>query len=202
LKQLLLMIFAATLACPTLADDLSDLAQCTVITDSLKRLTCYDGIAMKASRQPGRTAGPEDENRQKYEAAARDAFKAVRKLQATVEAGVSYSRYAPALAEAQLEVSMFSESPSAKMFADVTMHLLGAIKHYEMANLVWRDKFAHGSVRRRIYDRDLTNALMASYPNMGLAKDGQELAIDAVIPIVWAAASDEILRATKALPPQ
>ena len=45
---------------------------------------------------------------------AKDAIRALKKLEARVEAGISYKDYAPALGDAKFEVNLFLESPEAK----------------------------------------------------------------------------------------
>ncbi|MGD0217487.1 MAG: hypothetical protein ABSC45_08265 [Desulfobaccales bacterium] len=49
-----------------------------------------------------------------FSQSAKDALRAMKKLQARTQAGISYNDYAPALGEAKFEINLFLESPAAK----------------------------------------------------------------------------------------
>jgi hypothetical protein len=49
-----------------------------------------------------------------YAQSAKEAVRALPKLQARVEAGISYRDYSPALGDALFEVKLFLQSPGAK----------------------------------------------------------------------------------------
>ena len=61
----------------------------------------------------------------------KDAITALKKLEARIEAGMSYRDYSPALGEAKFAVNMFLESADAKKNADLTSLIKGIMTHYE-----------------------------------------------------------------------
>ena len=204
----------------------TDLARCASVKDSIKRLDCYDIAAKKiikknpqfrveeAQRAATLRIAEDEKQRQAVEAenasivakekakqetagqAAKDALKAARKLLSKTETGISYRDYSPALADAKLEISMFAESPAAKLYPDVTSLLLSAMAHFDLANTVWREKFAGGGrPYDRLYNKALTNTLIATYPILSKVMSEGYIYINDALPFIWAAAGEDIQKA-------
>jgi hypothetical protein len=76
--------------------------------------------------------------------AARDTFKAVKRLQAMTEIGVTYSQYVDAVSTAWAEVSSFVSSPEGKTqkFAAISYDLNYAMEQYKYAIEPLRKKTA------------------------------------------------------------
>jgi hypothetical protein len=222
------VIIAITLVLPARADNVLDPTSCANIKESVKRLDCYDLQSKKSTKKENRKGSIEDDKRAvalraaqeeerarqeaekasvqaeqelaKAEAAARDALKSLRRLQAKVQTGISYRDYSPALADAKLDVSLFAESASAKKFPEFANLISQAIKHYDIANGLWKIKFAERYAW--LTDQDATQSLMAMYPEIARSKQtGVNLHIEESVMMIWRAASKDIEQATKLLAP-
>lgn len=73
---------------------------------------------------------------------SKDTYKALKKLQARTETGISFKDYGPALGDAKVEVNMFLESAEAKQKPRLKEIFTKTMKHYEEAGNVWRYQFA------------------------------------------------------------
>jgi hypothetical protein len=71
---------------------------------------------------------------------AKDAVRALQKLQARVESGISYRDYGLALGDARFDVNLFLQSPQAKN-EKLKASIRRAMEHYQMARTVWQVKF-------------------------------------------------------------
>lgn len=83
-----------------------------------------------------------------YAETAKDAVRALKKLEARCQAGISYRDYAPALGDAKFDVNMYIESDEAKNAPELSESIKSAISHYEYANSFWAIKFRE----RRVVD--------------------------------------------------
>jgi hypothetical protein len=68
---------------------------------------------------------------------AKDAVRALQKLQARVESGISYRDYAPALGDALFEVKLFLRSPEAKTKPELAAAVSKAMEYYQTAGEMW-----------------------------------------------------------------
>ena len=68
---------------------------------------------------------------------AKDAVRALQKLQARVEAGISYRDYAPALGDALFEVKLFLRNPEAKTKPELAAAISKAMGYYQTAGEIW-----------------------------------------------------------------
>jgi hypothetical protein len=71
---------------------------------------------------------------------AKEAIRALKKLEARVQVGISYRDYAPALGDAQFEVNLFLESPEAKSKSELSQSIKKAMELYLQANTIWGEK--------------------------------------------------------------
>lgn len=67
-----------------------------------------------------------------------DAIKALKKLEAKAEVGMSYQKYLDALGDANAEVKVFIDSPSGKQNPQLTKSLNKVIDHYKDATELWK----------------------------------------------------------------
>ena len=65
------------------------------------------------------------------------AYKALKKVEARTEVGVSRRDYPEVIAEAKVAVNLFIESPESKSVPDLTESLEKAMKHYSDAKNLW-----------------------------------------------------------------
>lgn len=72
---------------------------------------------------------------------ANDALLALKKLKARIQVGISYNDYGPVLGEAQFQINLFLESPSAKENYKFAEAVKNAMKHYNGALEVWGCRF-------------------------------------------------------------
>lgn len=147
------------------------------------------------------------------EEAAREALRALKKLEARVQVGISYRDYGPALGDAQFEVNQFLESPEAKEKSELAESIASVLGHYQFANVVWRHKVSSGwgffifyeNKNKDSPDRILGELVLKTYPKAIEAKTttsdkGQNvLNTDRVISIIWGKASTELKKATSLL---
>lgn len=149
---------------------------------------------------------------------AREALRALKKLEARCQAGISYKDYGPALGEAKFKVNLFFESPEAKKRVKLAESIDKIMGHYEFVGIAWQHKFSGGGgVTETIsLKSDLGQSLLKLFPNANKDyKEGgalvtfegssgesfqrparTEIFIDSLLPIIWNGASDELKRAT------
>jgi hypothetical protein len=154
---------------------------------------------------------------------ARDTVKALKRIEARVDMGISYNEYLLAVADARVEVQMYMESHEAKQKVVLTNIIKKILEHYETAREVWRNKISKtqdiGTVFGHLIclDNDpegiLGRRLLKQYPQadkpvdhggalpQGIyKKDGcEEVLVDNLIYIIWQEASKDLLQATKML---
>jgi hypothetical protein len=152
---------------------------------------------------------------------AREALRALKKLEARCQAGISYQDYGPALGEAKFEVNLFLESSEAKKRVKLAESIDKVMGHYDTAGTVWKRKFSESSDSSRglggiiLLKYDFGQSLLKLYPNAN--KDYKEggalltvqiskrsptithISIDSLLPIIWREASNELTRAMSLL---
>jgi hypothetical protein len=72
---------------------------------------------------------------------ANDVFKSLKKVEAKIEAGVSYQDYPQVLAKAKKEVSIFLESKEAKKNPQFANNIKTTMDYYMTANEIWDVKY-------------------------------------------------------------
>jgi hypothetical protein len=93
------------------------------------------------------------------------AVRALQKLQARVEVGISYQDYTSALEDTKSEVNLFLQSPEAKKRLELTMTIEKAMRHYQAVTDVWKWKVdRHDSTIPADYW--LWEFLLKTYPNL------------------------------------
>ena len=136
---------------------------------------------------------------------AKDAIRALKKLEARVEAGISYKDYAPALGDAKFEVNLFLESPEAKEMPRLSEAVKKTMGHYLTANTVWQYKFIGNGVTHSLPKASALEIAKA-YPatrryitSSRYAQSDGKLDIDTAISAIWKEASEELKKATNLL---
>ncbi|MBA4397138.1 MAG: hypothetical protein C0394_07135 [Syntrophus sp. (in: bacteria)] len=154
---------------------------------------------------------------------ARDAVKALKRIEARADMGISYSEYVLALADARVEVQMYLESHEARQKPEMTGLIKKILSHYETARQVWKNKvsrtqdldtvFGHLICLNDEPEGAFGRSLLQQYPQAdkpldhggALAKRAykkdrcDEILVDNMIHIIWLEASKDLLRATKML---
>lgn len=75
---------------------------------------------------------------------AKNAIRALKKLEARCQSGISYRDFSPALGEAKFEANMFLESKAANDFKNIKLAIEDTLFHYDSANMMWRHAFNSG----------------------------------------------------------
>ncbi|MFH1035614.1 MAG: hypothetical protein V1806_13985 [Pseudomonadota bacterium] len=132
---------------------------------------------------------------------AKDAIRALKKLEARTEAGISPRDYAPALGEAKFEVNLFLESQEAKQQPELAAVVIRVMEYYgDVGIVVGHNSRTSGKM---IFLDDPSNAsvlkVIQKYPmvlrdeNDGGAMSGKSFLLkgDAAI-LIWAEASREL----------
>lgn len=154
---------------------------------------------------------------------ARDTVKALKRIEARADMGISYNEYVLAVADARVEVQMYLESHEAKQKAALTGLIKKILEHYETAREVWKNKvsrtqdigtvFGHVICLNDDPEGALGRRLLKQYPlaekpvDQGGAlakriykKDRcEEVLVDNLIYIIWQEASKDLLQATRML---
>jgi len=72
---------------------------------------------------------------------AKEAMKALKKMDVRTEVGVSYQDYSPLVSDCKVEVDSFLESKAAKKSPEFAAHLKKAMDYYLLAKKIWDLKF-------------------------------------------------------------
>jgi hypothetical protein len=158
-----------------------------------------------------------------YAQSARDTVKALKRIEARADMGISYSEYVLAVADARVEVQMYLESHEAKQKAELTSLIKRILWHYETAREIWKNKvsrtqdlgtvFGHLICLNNDPEGVLGRRLLKQYPQADKPVDQggalaqraykkdecEEVHVDNLIHIIWQEASKDLLRANKML---
>jgi len=134
---------------------------------------------------------------------SKDAYKALKKLEAKIQTGISYKEYGPALGDTKFEVNMFSESAEAKEKPRLKEIFNKTIGHYEEAGTVWRYRFAGRGVPNCMVPSDqggddsaLIQQILRSYPSTRSKIDSMgRLWYEDALKAIWQEASEELKKA-------
>lgn len=153
---------------------------------------------------------------QAYAQTAKDAYKALKRLEARTETGISVRDYAPALGDAKVELNLFIESPESKKNQALSKSLQKAMEHYQSASTVMGYKVVGGRVQEFIpISSEFAQIMLKKYPaanapaldqnnkipeNPGalVSVSGQKnIYLNQLILIIWQEASKELKRSAK-----
>lgn len=79
-----------------------------------------------------------------YGESAKNTFKALKRIEAKCQIGISYRDYGSALGDAKYEVNMFLESEEGKAKPALTQAFGKVMNHYQLAGEFWRLKASEG----------------------------------------------------------
>jgi hypothetical protein len=133
-----------------------------------------------------------------YAQSARDTIKALKRIEARADMGISYSEYVLAVADARVEVQMYLESHEAKQKAE--LQDLGTV----FGHLICLNNDPEGVLGRRLLKQypqaDKPVDQGGALAQRAYKKDEcEEVHVDNLIHIIWDEASKDLLRATKML---
>lgn len=140
---------------------------------------------------------------------AKEAIRALKKLEAKCEAGISYKDYGPALGDAKFEVNLFLESAEAKNKPKLGEAIEAVMAHYEFAATVWRRKVSDRFGNVIAINSELGQTVLKLYPSAN--KDYREggalsqfmqkpaIWVDALLSVIWGEATKDLKRATALL---
>lgn len=77
-----------------------------------------------------------------YAETAKDAYRALKKLEARTQAGINYRDYRTALGEAKLDYNLYVESSNAQREPAITKSLKDAMACYALAMMAWEQIFS------------------------------------------------------------
>lgn len=154
---------------------------------------------------------------------ARDAIKALKRIEARVDMGINYNEYVLAVADARVEVEMYLESSEARQKQALTNSIKKILEHYETAREVWKMKvsktedigtvFGHLICLKDDPEGVFGRRLLKQYPQAEKPVDHggamatraykkgacDEILVDNLIHIIWLEASRDLHQATKML---
>jgi hypothetical protein len=125
----------------------------------------------------------------------KDALRALQKLQARVESGISYRDYGPVLGDAKFEVNLFLRSPEAKEKPELATAIERTMGHYQMALVIWQFKFVRHS-DDAIYLREVDiSSVLRIYPKIQVRPSaylGSWVYIPEALNVIWEEAAKEL----------
>lgn len=140
-----------------------------------------------------------------YGQSAKDTYKALKKVEARVETGVTYKDYPQVISDAKAEVNIFLEGKDAKKNPQLAEHIKKAMDYYTTAGKIWSIKFAlsSGTLDTPGTDNEYGRAIKRLYPKakaeMSPSGEGQSYVISNVLSQIWVDASKEIKKASEYL---
>jgi hypothetical protein len=134
---------------------------------------------------------------------ANDAVRALKKLEARCQAGISYKDFPPALGDAKFTTNMYLEGSESKKTPELAKLIKNAIGHYKFTYAVWGTKFRLSN--NLSIDNKLATLFFDTYP--GSKKDSKEggvivdgnYNIDRAVNYTMTEASKDIANASKLL---
>jgi hypothetical protein len=135
---------------------------------------------------------------------AKDALRALQKLDTRVSTGISFRDYPSVLSDAKFEVANFARSRSAILLPKFINAADDAITNYADAYAVWRQQFEHSYnkgkyVTLSVWDAGMVAQLLQKYPETIAFKNGVALLLEPTRSIVWSAAGDNTRKAQREL---
>jgi hypothetical protein len=108
-----------------------------------------------------------------YAQSAKEAIRALQKLQTRVEVGISYRDYAPALGDTKFEVNLFLKSPEAKDKKELALKIERCLTDHQLASSVWNLYFT--KLRQGLVMRDSRGAIIEARDIQNLTTTFPEL---------------------------
>lgn len=154
---------------------------------------------------------------------ARDAVRALKRIEARVDMGINYQEYLLALADARVEVQMYLESREAKQKDALNSLIKKILGHYETVREVWKGKVSKTQDIGTIFGHVIClndepeglfgRRLLKQYPQAekpvdqggaltrreGKADQCEEVLVDNLIYMIWQEAARDLLKATRML---
>lgn len=144
-----------------------------------------------------------------YAQSAKEAVRALQKLQARVEVGISYRDYAPALGDAKFEVKLFLQGPEAKEKTELASSVISSMSIYELALSIWQLGFAQVqtyNARPGMILKSSVESLCSSHPEVanemsawngisGTARRNNQIPVEYIIRGLWKEAGKELEKA-------
>lgn len=149
-------------------------------------------------------ATPESAKVEAISESAKNAVRALKKLEARYQAGISYRDYAPALGDATFEVNMFMESDDSKKLESLAASIKKTLQYYAYANTLWGYQFTTSKenkedyIDNRFYDinSDIIKEFLKLYPeankSVNFDFNGTKMHYSVAIAYVFSAASKEL----------
>ena len=135
---------------------------------------------------------------------AKNAVRALEKLETQCESGVSYQDYRIALINAKLPVNSYLESPRSSNNSALTDSIKKVMAHYEFVGRAWQDANSNEG-NPTPFSASMESEIIGRYPitdksisEGGARQNNRTLMKETVFVIMWGAASNE-LRKTRLL---
>jgi hypothetical protein len=137
---------------------------------------------------------------------SKEAYLALKKLEAKCETGISYKDYGTAVGETKFPVNMLLEGKEAANNKALAESISKAMGHYEIANTYWGMKFSSWKYG---VSKDSEKGIISQYPNADKdSKSGgarlyidvnksNNIYVDFLLPVIWAEASKELENTSK-----
>lgn len=122
-----------------------------------------------------------------YSQSWNDPIRALKKLEAKVEVGISYRDYLSMLGETKFEIKQFEESNDSGKFTNVRRSVREAFYAYEIAGVIWEQKINLGQEFVSA-DNDFGMTLLRSCPGQTGRKG---IAMTACMSELWSKAAKE-----------
>jgi hypothetical protein len=114
---------------------------------------------------------------------AKSAVRALKKLEARCQAGISYRDYPIAIGDAKFEVNLYLESSDAQKNRELAESIQAAMNHYDNASTFWALKFEYIPISGNVLEFYPTSSpegkvISAIYPELNkLSKDGGAITV-------------------------
>ncbi len=144
-----------------------------------------------------------------YAQLAKDPVRTLQRLQARVEAGISYLDYAPAVGDVKLEVNLFLQSPEAKENTELAWSVKLSMSVYELALSTWQISIAQVQTyqaRPEMILKSSVESLGSSHPEVAdaisawngiseTARRNNQIPVEYIISGLWREAGKELQKA-------
>ncbi len=139
-----------------------------------------------------------------YGETAKDAYIALKKLEAKCQVGISYNNYFEALGDIQFDINMFLESRQAERNPELTESIIVTLDHYKFASTVLEYFYGNNAIiYHRGTDKDIGMDIIYKYPKSlnALVRTEDSIGLNPfkVLKVIWNEASEELTRATELL---
>lgn len=129
----------------------------------------------------------------------KDAVKALMKIQARCQTGVTYRDYTPLVGDAKLEINLYEKSGETKN-SEMLVSLKRAMEHYQMASSVWSTKFGKYGRDKIEVNNKLASFYFGVYPGANknrseggaLIDSGRYMDVMAAVKYIWGEADKEL----------